>query len=117
MRFAKTRSTKVVKASGALTASNQSGVFDIGTGDDLAIMLDVTAVTGTSPSMTVKVQWTNDGGVTWFDAETPDTFTALTAAGKVTKVFTIKGLGARLVYTISGTTPSFTFAAHAIIGD
>lgn len=117
MRISKTRSTKVIKASGAVTATAQSNLFDVGTGDDLAVMIDATTVTGTSPSMTVSVQWTNDGGTTWFTADPADTFTALTAAGKVTKLFTIKGLGARLNYDITGTSPSFTFAAHSVIGD
>jgi hypothetical protein len=116
MRISKTRSTKVIKASGAVTSTSQSGLFDIGTGDDLAVMLDVTAVSGTTPNMTVSVQWSNDGS-TWFTADPADTFTALTAAGKVTKLFTIKGLYARLSYAITGTTPSFTFAAYSIIGD
>lgn len=116
MRISKTRSTKVIKASGAVTATAQSSLFEIGTGDDLAVMIDATAVSGTSPSMTVSVQWSNDG-TTWFTADPADAFTALTAAGKVVKSFTVKGLYARLNYAISGTTPSFTFSAHSIIGD
>jgi hypothetical protein len=116
MRISKTRSTKVIKASGAVTATAQSALFEEGTGDDLAVMLDVTAVTGTSPSMTVSVQWSQNG-TDWFTADPADTFTAITAATKVTKLFTIKGLYARLNYAITGTTPSFTFSAHSIIGD
>ena len=116
MRISKTRSTKVIKASGAVTASGQSNLFEEGTGDDLAVMLDITAVSGTTPSMTVSVQWSNDGS-TWFTADPADTFTAITTATKVTKTFTIKGLYARLNYAITGTTPSFTFAAYSVIGD
>lgn len=116
MRMSKTRSTKTIHVSGAKTATTQTALFEIGTGDDLAVMLDVTAVTGTTPSLTVTVQWSNDG-TTWFNADTPDTFTAITAAGKVTKLFTVKGLYARLNYAITGTTPSFTLAAYSIIGD
>ena len=116
MRISKTRSTKVIKASGAVTTTSQSSLFEEGTGDELAVMLDVTAVSGTTPSMTVSVQWSNDGS-TWFTADPADAFTAITAATKVTKSFTIKGLYARLNYAITGTTPSFTFSAHSIIGD
>ena len=116
MRISKTRSTRVIKASGAVTASANSNLFDEGTGDEVAVMLDVTAVSGTTPSMTVSVQWSNDGS-TWFSADPADSFTAITAATKVTKSFVIKGLYARLSYAITGTTPSFTFAAHSIIGD
>lgn len=116
MRISKTRSPVVVKASGAVTSTTQSTLFNVGTGDDLSVMIDVTAVSGTSPSMTVSVQWSNDA-TNWFTADPADSFTAVTAASKVVKAFTVKGLYARLNYAITGTTPSFTFAAHAIVGD
>lgn len=116
MRVTQTRSSRTIKASGAVTTTSQSNPFNIGSGEDLAVMLDVTAVSGTSPSMTVSVQWSNDN-VAWFTADPADAFTALTAAGKVTKLFTIKGLYARLNYAVTGTTPSFTFAAYSVIGD
>jgi hypothetical protein len=115
-RISQTRSSKTIKASGAVTATGQSAVFDEGSANDISVMLDVTAVSGTSPSMTVSVQWSNDG-VTWFNADPADAFTAITAAGKVVKWFTVKGLYARLNYAITGTTPSFTFAAYSIYGD
>lgn len=112
----KFRRSATIKASGAVTATAQSGVFDEGDGDEIIVMLDVTAVSGTTPSMTVTVQWTNDG-TNWFNADPVDTFTAITAAGKVTKNFAIKGTAARLNYAITGTTPSFTFAAYSVIGE
>lgn len=112
----KFRRSYTIKASGALTATAQSGAIDEGSGDEIIVMLDVTAVSGTSPSMAVTVQWTNDG-TNWFNADPVDTFTAITAAGKVTKNFAIKGTAFRLNYTITGTTPSFTFAAYSVIGE
>lgn len=116
MRINKTRNTEVIKASGAVTTTSQSNAFDPGTNDNLVVMIDATTVTGTSPSMTVSVQWSHDA-TSWFTADPAENFTALTAAGKVTKSFPIKGLYARLNYLISGTSPSFTFSAHAIVGD
>lgn len=79
---------------------------------NLSVLLSVTAATGTTPSLTVEVQWSNDG-TTYASAATPDTFTAITAAGAVVKQFPIKGRFARLKYTVTGTTPSFTFDANA----
>lgn len=105
----------VIQASAAKTATGQTPAFDEGSHDKLVVLLDVTAVSGTSPSMTVSVQWSHDN-VTWFDADPADQFTAITAVGKKTKDFTVKGLYARLNYTITGTTPSFTFAAYSVIG-
>lgn len=116
MRISKTRSPKVIKASGAVTTTSQSSSFDVGTGDDLAVMIDCTAVSGTTPNMTVSVQWSHNN-VDWHTADPADVFTALTAAGKVVKSFVVKGLYARLNYAITGTTPSFTFSATSVIGD
>jgi len=116
MRISKTRQVVVAKASGALIATTNGTAFPTGTDDTLDVFIDATAVTGTGPSMTVSVEWSNDNS-TWYVGDTPDTFTAITAAKKVVKEFAVKGQYARLVYTITGTTPSFTFAASALIGD
>lgn len=116
MRISKTRQVVVVRASAAATASGTSAAFPTGTDNTLDVFIDATTVTGTSPSMTVTVEWSNDNA-TWFGADTPDTFTAITAAKKVVKEFAVKGQYARLNFAISGTTPSFTFAATALIGD
>lgn len=105
----------VVQASAAKTVSGTTPGFDEGSHDKISIELDVTAVGGTGPSMTVNVEWSHDNA-TWFSADPVDAFTAITAATKKVKIFDVKGLYCRLNYTISGTTPSFTFAAVAIIG-
>jgi hypothetical protein len=115
MRTVRSYTTSVVLASAARTTTGQSTQFWIGNGDKLAVMIDATVVTGTTPSMTVNVEWSHNG-VDWFVADPADAFTAITAAGKKVKLFDIKGTSARLNYTISGTTPSFTFAALAVVG-
>lgn len=114
-RFQGSRAFTTVQASAAKTTTGQTGAFDEGNNDYLSVLLDVTAVSGTGPSMTVSVQWSHDG-VNWFTADPVDAFTAITATGKVIKQFTAKGLYGRLNYAITGTTPSFTFAAHVIYG-
>ena len=78
----------------------------------LSVLLDVTAVSGTTPSMTVSVEWSTDGGTTFCVAETADAFTALTGTAQVCKQFRAKSNYYRLRWTISGTTPSFTFSAR-----
>lgn len=75
--------------------------------NNLSVILNVSAVSGTTPSLTAEVQWSNDN-VTYASAATPDVFTAITANGVVVKSFQVKARFARLVYTITGTTPSFT---------
>lgn len=103
----------------AVTASGQSiGTPNLAPPDGpvvpspqfLSVLLNASAVSGTSPSLTVEVVWSNDG-VTFVSATTPDTFTAITAAGTALKQFNVKAQYAALKYTVSGTTPSFTLTA------
>ena len=106
----------VVVASAARTTTGNSGDQAIGDkGVNLSVLVDVTAVSGTGPSMTLSVEWSQDGGATFAQADPADTFTAITAAATKAKSFTIKGSHYRLVWTISGTTPSFTFSARAFV--
>lgn len=114
-RIVESRTSAPILTSAARTATGQSGAFSIGTHNSLAVLVDVTAVSGTSPSMTVNVEWSHNN-VDWFVADPADAFSAVTAAGKKVKRFDVKGLYARLNYTISGTTPSFTFSATAVVG-
>lgn len=100
-------------ASAARTATGQGSAIKLGPhADNVAVLLNVTAVSGTSPSCTFTIEWSNDG-TTFAQADTADTFTAITAVSNKVKSFPVKGVYARLVWTITGTTPSFTFAATA----
>lgn len=76
----------------------------------LNLLVGVTAVAGTTPSMAITVQWSEDGGQTWADADPADTFSAITAVTALVKQFTVKAPTFRIAWTITGTTPSFTFA-------
>lgn len=94
-------------------AYTASGTADIGTipGEqtELLVYIDATAVTGTTPSMTVIYQSSPDN-VTFWDNTAG---TAITAAGKqLIKVPSTTGKYGRLSYVITGTTPSFTFSAQ-----
>lgn len=106
-------SASSVVASAARTTTGNSGAVATPAGANLAVLVNVTAVAGTTPSMTLSVEWSHDGGNTFAQADTADTFTAITAAGAKVKAFPVKGEHFRLVWTITGTTPSFTFAASA----
>lgn len=78
--------------------------------DELSVYIDVTAVAGTAPSMTVTYQSSPDG-VTWFDHTAG---AAITAVGKqLLKVPNVIGGYGRLSWVITGTSPSFTFSAWA----
>lgn len=105
-----------VVVSGARTATGNSGAIPLhDKGSFLNLLLDITAVSGTTPSMTPSIEWSQDGGTTFGPAETADAFTAVTAAGTKAKQFAVKGTHYRIVWTISGTTPSFTFSVRAYV--
>lgn len=91
------------------------------------IQVNVTAVSGTTPTMVAKVQYSIDGGTNFIDL---DVTNAATASITTTGIYVIKvypGLPTvaagscpsplprvwRLAWTIGGTTPSFTFATTA----
>lgn len=106
------RDVNPIRASAAATTSGTTAAIRNENGDELAVEVDVTAVTGTGPSMTVSVEWSHDG-TTWFTGDPPDVFTAITAVGKKVKEFDMKGPWYRVAWAITGTTPSFTFALTA----
>ena len=116
---------RLVDTAVVATASGSGATWtnDFASGS-LWVWINVTAVSGTTPSATFRLQWSPDNGTTWVDWDTTNLqTTAITAAGTATlKV----GLGlpvtanaskndsvparVRLAWTITGTTPSFTFS-------
>lgn len=87
--------------------------------------INVTAVSGTSPTLVAKLQFSPDNGTTWFDYDAKTTTATISSVSK--NILKVKpGVievenGAvslplprtfRLYYTIGGTTPSFTFATY-----
>jgi hypothetical protein len=102
--------------SAARTATGNSPAIALGDrGSTLHTILDVTAVSGTTPSMTLTVEWSHDG-VNFAALEgTPDGFTAVTAVGRKAKSLPVRGPFYRFVWTITGTTPSFTFAVSTYV--
>ena len=97
-----------ILASAARTASGNSGVLSdtYGGANTLRIQLNVTAASGTTPTLDVVVEDTLDG-TNW---NTIGTFAQKTAAARevinVTSPFASR---LRVRWTIAGTTPSFTF--------
>lgn len=95
-------------ASATFTASGQNaGLGGYGSVDVLRVQLDVTAVSGTSPTLDVVIEDTLDG-VNW---NTVGTFAQKTAVGReVINITTPFSDRLRVRWTIGGTTPSVTFA-------
>lgn len=93
----------------AVTAAGNSGALTgYGNVGDIRAQLSVTSITGTTPNLTVFVEDSVDGGVTW---ATLGTFTAVTAAGSQSISITgPHGDQFRVRWNITGTTPSANFA-------
>lgn len=76
----------------------------------LRVQLDVTAAAGTTPSLTVLVEDSIDG-TNW---NTLASFAAKTGPGReVVNITTPFGPQVRASWTVTGTTPSFTFSVKA----
>lgn len=100
-----------VIVSAARTTSGSSAAVSTPPARDVgAVLVDVTAASGTSPSLALTVEWSTDGS-TWIKGDPADSFTAITAVGSAAKKVDVKGDFMRLVWAVTGTTPSFTFSA------
>lgn len=97
-----------VLASAARTATGNTGpISGYGPTKTLRAQVNVTAASGTSPTLDVLIQDSLDG-TNW---NTIGTFTQKTAAAReVINVTTPFADRVRVLYTIGGTTPSFTFS-------
>lgn len=104
-------STDTLVASAARTASGDSGrLGHFGHASTLRLQLDVSAASGTSPTLDVVIEDTLDG-TNW---NTIGTFAQKTASGReVINVTTPFSDTLRARWTIGGTTPSFTFSVVA----
>jgi len=105
------RAPRTVVASAARTTTGNSGSITLDQlGEDMHLQVVVSAVSGTTPSATLTVAWSHDG-VTFstFDGAA-EGFAAITATGNTIKSFPVRGPFYQVNWTITGTTPSLTFA-------
>ena len=106
-----------VHPTAARTATGNGTAVDFQVYDgDLMLILDSAAGTGTTPTLDIKVQSSATSGGTYADI-TGATFTqVINAAGQQAIVISKDEANRwiRIVYTIGGTTPSFTFSVNGI---
>jgi hypothetical protein len=81
----------------------------------LAVGCRITAASGTTPTLDLRVEYSLDAGSTWAigDPTTGDAFTQRSSAYYGIKIFQPKGDLYRVSWTLAGTTPSFTFEVQA----
>lgn len=110
-------STLLNQASAAQTASGSTGPLNAGEQQQLEVNINVSAVSGTTPSMTCVVEGLDPAGA-WYPLWTSAAITATgdtsqaIGAGLQTDVVVTPII--RFRWTITGTTPSFTFSATII---
>ncbi len=103
-----------VVLSGTRTVTTASPAIDSGPGvADVLVMAHVTAAAGTSPTLVVSVEQSNDGA-TW-TAVAGSATSALIAAGNAVTNAVVSQRFARIVATIGGGAPSFTFRAAVVV--
>lgn len=93
--------------SAALTATGTGDTAEMGETSTMRLKLDVTAASGTLPTLDVIVETSPDGAANW---QTVATFAQKTAVSSELNVFPGCDRFVRAKWTIGGTGPSFTFS-------
>lgn len=97
-------------ASAALTTTTTVAAITPAFGVSYQVNIPVTAVTGTNPTLDVRIEESDDTGTNWF---TVYDFPRITATGIYRSPFLpTTGNRVRYVQTVGGTTPSFTRAVN-----
>lgn len=99
---------ETVLASAARTTSGNSNAVEVADFRELVAFLNVTANSGTTPTLDVKFQDSQDG-TNWVDVPSGAFAQITTTNGLRRLVLPVVGPFVRAVYTIAGTTPSYTF--------
>jgi hypothetical protein len=98
------------ESSAARTANgNSASALTNASGRNAHFIVNVSAVSGTTPSLTVRVQTQDPVSSNWVDLPSAASSAITTVS---TNLFTVSNLPRtyRLAWTITGTTPSFTFS-------
>lgn len=99
-------------ASAALTTTTTTSAFTPTFGCSYEVNIPVTVVSGTSPTLDVVIQESDDAGTNWFDVYH---FPRITATGMYRSPrLPLTGNRVRYVQTVTGTTPSFTRAVNRL---
>ena len=99
-------------ASAALTTKTTTAALTPTAGVSYSVVIPVTVVSGTTPTLDVMVQESDDSGTNWFDVFQ---FPRITATGIYrSPPLRLRGNRVRYVQTVAGTTPSFTRAINRL---
>lgn len=105
------------RASAAATAGGTSGPLNVGASTALAVGVTVSAKSGTSPKLTLLVEWHGSDGnwyQLWKATQVTTTGATTTTVGPGCATAGALPGTVRFRWAVSGTTPSFTFSASVI---
>ena len=106
---------EIVVPSAARVSNGNSGSLNPGEGGEtICLHVSVTAASGT-PSMALSIEWSNNGTLWATPDPTADTMTAITGITEKVKTFERKALLYRIVWVITGGTPSLTFSISEFV--
>jgi hypothetical protein len=99
-------------ASAALTTTTTTAAFTPTFGTSYSVSIPVTAVSGTTPTLDVAIEESDDSGGNWFKVYD---FPRITGTGMYrSPLIRIVGNRVRYVQTVGGTSPSFTRAINRL---
>lgn len=99
-------------ASAALTTTTTVAAITPSAGISYSVVIPVTVVTGTLPTLDVSIEESDDAGTNWYKVYD---FPRITAVGIYrSPVISLTGNRVRYVQTVGGTTPSFTRAVNRL---
>ena len=99
-------------ASAALTTTTTTAAFTPTFGTSYSVSIPVTAVSGTTPTLDVAIEESDDSGTNWFKVYD---FPRITGSGMYrSPLIRIVGNRVRYVQTVGGTSPSFTRAINRL---
>ncbi len=110
MYYSQINVTQPMLALAARSTSGQSNSYDMGDSLECLMLVNVTAASGTNPTLDIIVQVSDDNS-TWYNHTT---LAQILIVGNYPQGVTVFGKYVRLSYTIAGITPSFTFQIKAL---
>lgn len=106
---------KTILSSAARTSTSYSSMFDLGSFDEMICIVNVTAASGTTPTLDITLQYSPDN-VNWFD-DPVEHFSQFYGVNNQVAKITNFGKYVRWKYTVGGDDPSFTFTIEVILKD
>ena len=99
------------------TSGNSREYRELGAFQRAILFLDVSAASGTNPTLAVALQVQSPVTQKWTQVAVFTTQTAATGSTPIPPItLELYGLNYRAVWTVGGTSPSFTFSLGAVAG-